>query len=289
HPALAGFPTEENCDWQWTQITRGTRAVNIGKLPHGLKPIVAAIDDWNRNWKLAPIFEAKVGKGKLLVCSFDITSNLDERIIARQLRRSLLDYAASEKFQPKVSVTAEQMHGLWFDTLVMRKLGATASGDGGAAFDGDPNTFWSAGGGRSGRKHPHELTISFTNTVAMNGVALMNRQNDRDHAGDIRGYEISVSNDGTNWQVAARGELASTWNPQTVKFTSTITARQLKLTALSGFGADTSAALAEMAVLYAGPALPENSGAAVEYKRVRSTSSDVDEGVVTVPTPKPAP
>jgi beta-galactosidase len=29
HPALAGFPTEAHCDWQWTQITKGTRAINI--------------------------------------------------------------------------------------------------------------------------------------------------------------------------------------------------------------------------------------------------------------------
>ena len=100
---------------------RHARAVNIGKLPHELKPIVAAIDDWNRNWKLAPIFEARVGKGKLLVCSFDIVTKLDERIVARQLRRSLLDYAASQRFQPTVSVTPDQMRALWFDTLVMQK------------------------------------------------------------------------------------------------------------------------------------------------------------------------
>jgi hypothetical protein len=33
-----------------------------------------------------------------------------------------------------------------------------------------------------------------------------------------------------------------------------------------------------LAVLYAGPALPENADAGVTYRRVRSTSSDVDEG-----------
>jgi hypothetical protein len=279
HPALAGFPTAEHCDWQWTEITRGARAVNIGKLPRELKPIVAAIDDWNRNWKLAPIFEAKVGPGKLLVCSFDLTTKLDERIVAHQLRRSLLDYAASEKFQPSVAVSPEQMRSLWFDTLVMPKLGTTAPGDGRAALDGDPNTFWSAGGGRgNARRHPHELNIAFTNAVAMNGVTLMNRQNDRDHLGDIRGYRIELSDDGRLWRQVAGGELPSTWNPQTLKFARTETARRLKLTALSGYGNDTSAALAEIAVLYAGPPLPENSSAAVEYRRVRSTASDVDEG-----------
>ena len=66
HPALAGFPTEANCDWQWTEIIK-TRAINLDRLPRELSPIVSAIDDWNRNWKLGLIFEAKVGKGRLLV------------------------------------------------------------------------------------------------------------------------------------------------------------------------------------------------------------------------------
>ncbi len=291
HPALMGFPTEANCDWQWTQITKGTRAINIGKLPRELKPIVAAIDDWNRNWKLAPIFEARVGQGKLLVCSFDISTKLDERIVARQLRRSLLDYAASAKFQPKVSVSPEQLRALWFDTLVMRKLGATVtanSGEGRDAMDGDPNTFWLAGGrgrGTDGNKHPHVLTISFTNAVAMTGVAVMNRQNDRDHLGAVRRYLIEVSDDGQTWRKVAGGELPSTWNPQTIPFAQTETAPHLRFAALSGYGKDVSAALAELAVLYAGPKLPENEDANVNYRRVRSTAGDVDEGDATV---KPA-
>jgi beta-galactosidase len=295
HPALASFPTEAQCDWQWTQITKGTRAVNLATLQRELRPIVAAIDDWNRNWKLAPIFEAKVGRGKLLVCSFDLATKLDERIVARQLRRSLLDYVSSEKFQPAVVVSPEQMRGLWFDSLVMRKLGATvttSSGSGREAIDGDPNTFWTAGGrgrGADGRSHPHTLTISFPNAVAMNGVTLMNRQNDRDHLGDIRDYTIELSHDGQTWRPVVKDKLPSTWSPQTIPFTKTETATHLRLTALSGYGADASATLAEIAIQYAGPPLPENSAATIEYRRVRSTATDVDEGPATEATTKPTP
>lgn len=291
HPALASFPTESNCDWQWTQITKGARAINLAKLPRELKPIVAAVDDWNRNWKLAPIFEARVGKGRLLVCSFDLSSKLDERSVARQLRRSLLDYAASNKFDPRVKVSAEQLRSVWFDTLVMRKLGATvtaSSGNGADAIDGDPNTAWIAGGrgrGTDNRSHPHAVTISFTNAVAFDGVTLMNRQNDRDHTGDVREYTIEVSNDGQAWREVTTGKLPSTWNPQQIRFPRTETASHLRFTARSGYGADSSAALAELAILYTGPRLAENAAAAIEYKRVRSTSSDVDEG--PAPAPKP--
>ncbi|MEY4386539.1 MAG: hypothetical protein RLY20_1822, partial [Verrucomicrobiota bacterium] len=109
HSALAGFPTEANCDWQWTEIIK-TRAINLDKLPRELSTIVSAIDDWNRNWKLGLVFEAKVGKGKLLVTSFDLNA---ESPVAKQLRRSLLDYATGEKFQPKTDVTAADIRGLW--------------------------------------------------------------------------------------------------------------------------------------------------------------------------------
>jgi hypothetical protein len=111
----------------------------------------------------------------------------------------------------------------------------------------------------------------------MNGLVLMNRQNDRDHQGDIRGYALAVSDDGQTWREIQEGELPSTWNPQTIRFAQTLTTRWLRLTARSGYGADPSAALAELAILYAGPRLPDNV-APVEYRRVRSTATDIDEG-----------
>jgi hypothetical protein len=123
------------------------------------------------------------------------------------------------------------------------------------------------------------LTINFPQPVAISGLVLMPRQNDRDHLGDTRGYKIETSDDGSQWKGIARGELASTWNPQRILFGKTITAKEIKFTALSGFGNDTSTALAEMAVIYAGPKLPGTDSGQIKFQRVRSTSSDVDEGV----------
>ena len=115
---------------------------------------------------------------------------------------------------------------------------------------------------------------------------LMNRQNDRDHLGDVRGYKLETSNDGTNWFPVMQGELASTWSPQAVTFQSgPVVARQLRFAALTGFGNDTGAALAELAVIYAGPKLPENPDGGGNFKRVRSTSSDVDEAPAVADKP----
>lgn len=288
HPALAGFPTEANCDWQWIEMIK-TRTINLDRLPRDLSPIVSAIDDWNRNWKLGLVFEARVGKGRLLVTSFDLNA---AGPVAKQLRRSLLDYAAGSRFQPKVELALSQLRGLWFDTLVMRKLGATVQADGenaAAVIDGDPNSYWSIGAPARNRnsavRRPHQLVLNFPQPVAMDGITLMPRQNDRDHSGDVCGYAVDVSDDDMNWREVAVGKLVSTWNPQTIAFPQTVTAKHLKFSSLSGFGTDSSSALAELAVLYAGPKLQENNLEKIEYRRSRSTSSDIDEGSTTTPAP----
>jgi len=64
HPALAGFPRNRTAIGQWVDITANTRALNVDTLPKALQPIVQPIDDWNRNLKLALLYECSVGTGK---------------------------------------------------------------------------------------------------------------------------------------------------------------------------------------------------------------------------------
>jgi hypothetical protein len=111
-PALAEFPTDINCDWQWTQLINNVRPVNLTAAPRNLKPIVWSIDDWNRNWKLGVIFECKVGNGKLLVSAINLDNERGGPEL-QQLRRSLLDYMGSDKFKPSATLTLEQIASLW--------------------------------------------------------------------------------------------------------------------------------------------------------------------------------
>ncbi len=281
HPALAEFPTESFGDWQWISLLRNVRAVNLETLPRELQPIVQAIDDWNRNYKLGVIFECKSGAGRLLVCSIDIESKLDSRPAAAQLRRSLLDYMGGSDFNPGVNVSASQLAGLFFDSRIMAHLGAKAvvsNQPADALIDGDPNTFWlGVAAKKSGAYASREIRISFPQPVAMNGFVVMPRQNDRDHIGDIREYKLEAGTDATNWQTVSQGTLLSSFSPQAVRFKETVAAKELKLTALSGYGTDTSAALAEFAILYAGPKLTNADGTVIEYRRVRTSSADIDE------------
>jgi len=122
--------------------------------------------------------------------------------------------------------------------------------------------------------------------VAMSGVLIMPRQNQREHQGDIREFSVATSDDGTHWQERARGHLASTFDEQQISFPQTATARYVKLIGLSGYGTDHSAALAEVAVRYAGPKLAEVPAGEVEYKIIRTASPDIDAGDAPNPAKK---
>jgi hypothetical protein len=109
HPALAGFPTESNCDWQWVDLFGDARALNVDTLPRTLQPIVQPIDDWNRNLKLALLYECSVGPGKLFVSSLDLPAESALRKGAPSLRQSVLTYMASPNFHPSVAIPAETL------------------------------------------------------------------------------------------------------------------------------------------------------------------------------------
>jgi len=110
HPALAGFPTQSNCDWQWVDLLPNARALVVDELPRELQPIVQPIDDWNRNFRLAMLYECAMGAGKLMVCSLDLDA---DKPGARSLRRSILDYMASTKFNPAVTFSAAALRKQW--------------------------------------------------------------------------------------------------------------------------------------------------------------------------------
>ncbi len=104
HPAFADFPTEFHSNLQWWEILDRQQVMNLELFPPEFKPLIQPIDTWFLNRRLAVLFEAQVGKGKLMVCSSDLQNNLNERPAARQLLYSLTKYMLSDKFNPKYEV-----------------------------------------------------------------------------------------------------------------------------------------------------------------------------------------
>lgn len=112
HPGFAQFPTEGHSNWQWWELIHGSAAMILNDMPPRLRPLVQPIDTWFEARRLGLLFEARVEDGKLMVSSMDLTSDLDQRVVARQLRHSLLSYMASDLFQPSIEVPASAIRSL---------------------------------------------------------------------------------------------------------------------------------------------------------------------------------
>jgi hypothetical protein len=85
-------------------IVKGSVPLVMNDFPESYRPIVYIIDDWFKANRFGLLFEAKVGKGKLMVCGANLYSDLDKRPAARQFRRSIEQYMASDKFNPKEEI-----------------------------------------------------------------------------------------------------------------------------------------------------------------------------------------
>ncbi|MGF7230030.1 exo-beta-1,4-galactosidase [Arachidicoccus sp.] len=112
-PAFKYFPTEDFSDFQWWSLVNKQQVMWLKDFPHDFRPLVQPIDTWFLNRRLGLIFEAKVGNGRLMVCSADLSSNLNSRPAARQLLYSLTKYMESKDFKPKARVDLEVIQNLF--------------------------------------------------------------------------------------------------------------------------------------------------------------------------------
>ncbi len=115
HPVFQNFPTEFHSNLQWWELLQNQQVMNIDSFPKEFKPIIQPIDTWFLSRKLAILFEAKVNKGKIIVCSTNLESDLDKRPVAKQLYTSLINYMNSNKFDPKYSVDYELIRELFIE------------------------------------------------------------------------------------------------------------------------------------------------------------------------------
>lgn len=113
HPVFGEFPTDNWQNLNWWELVNGTQVINLAAFPAGYQPIVQPIDTWHVSRKLGMLIEARVLKGKLLMTTIDITSHLDQRVVARQLRHSILRYMASSAFRPTLTVSPEVISSLF--------------------------------------------------------------------------------------------------------------------------------------------------------------------------------
>lgn len=119
HPLFSHFPTESHANWQWWDLLTRCQPMILDSYdrdhhwPKAFRPLVQLIDSWKINRKLALVAEAKVGKGKLLICSIDLENDLEQRPATRQFRKSLFAYLQSESFDPQHEVGDLALSGIF--------------------------------------------------------------------------------------------------------------------------------------------------------------------------------
>lgn len=256
HPLFAAFPTDFHSNWQWWYLVSRAGAMILDDLPKSLQPTVQVVDDWVTARKLGLVFEAKVGKGKLVVCSIDLRDATGLDPVARQFRRSLLDYMAGRRFQPKVTLRAEQVRHLMLPASTLQPTGAKAEAssaqggyEAGLAIDGNLATLWHSSWQGSGAGFPHELRTELRQPENLSGVVVWPRQ-DGNHNGWIKDCAVYVSLDGQAWGTPAyQGTLGNDATSKTLCFPKPVTARFVRLVALSGYADGPWAAVAELQFL----------------------------------------
>lgn len=117
HAALSEFPTEYHSNWQWWDAMSHSNAIVLDEFTPELKPIVRVIDDWFQNRRLALVFEAKIGKGKLIVSGIDLHTKLKERPEAQQMLYSLKKYMAGNQFDPDVELDVKSITDLFVNNI----------------------------------------------------------------------------------------------------------------------------------------------------------------------------
>jgi F5/8 type C domain/Glycosyl hydrolases family 2, sugar binding domain/Glycosyl hydrolases family 2, TIM barrel domain/Glycosyl hydrolases family 2 len=237
HPALKHFPTGFHSDWQWFELLFQASAIRLNGTAENYLPIVQAIDRPDRNHKLALIYETKVGKGKLLVCTLDLNRDLEKRPVARQLRLSLLNYAASRDFNPASEIPLDgNLPAFSRESTLARlapKMSASTEHENFWAIhaaDNNPDTYWHSNWNPPEPALPHSLVIELKQAVTATGFIHTPRK-DCDH-GRIARYRIHAGDDGKTWKPVAEGAWENTDRSQTVRLASPVTARFFKLEAL---------------------------------------------------------
>ena len=113
HPIFKDFTTDSWQNINWWELVNKAQVMNLQEFPEEYQPIYQPIDTWHVSRKLGMIVEANVLKGKLLMTTFDINNNLNKRIVARQLRKSILEYMSSNEFKPEITLDIKVIRDLF--------------------------------------------------------------------------------------------------------------------------------------------------------------------------------
>lgn len=105
HPLFTHFPTGCFGDWQWFEPLQNARGLLVNDLPPALRPIVQPIASIDLPERLAMLFEARVGPGRLFVSTVDLLGKSDPA--SRALLSAVYRYVSGDEFRPQPKLEPE--------------------------------------------------------------------------------------------------------------------------------------------------------------------------------------
>lgn len=303
HPAFRDFPTKDYEEWQWEEIVRCAKGFNLSDFPEDFRPVVQAIDEWNRSYRMALMWEAKVGEGSLLLISSDLEKASENSPAARQLLNSLLNYVNSEDFAPKTAIDKECFSNCFADTLSLKRHGVRLDFEGSTEeipeenvkllINGDPNKMFVV----KKCEYPFTVTLSWDTPLPLLGINYMPAQLPRDHRGDIREYEVAARINGS-YVTVLKDICPTSFDLHRLMFSIPITTDSVQLRVLSGYGkpdyyewveekdgwhcrkhsfTDNSVAIGGLSLITAGDEWQDMTDNEIVFGEVKTTTVEIDD------------
>lgn len=113
HPLFRTFPTDDWGNLNWWELLNKAQVMNLGGFPADYQPPVQPIDTWHVSRKLGMLVEANVLNGRLLMTTMDISTDLDNRVVARQMRKAIIEYMNSDGFCPALTIDKQVITDLF--------------------------------------------------------------------------------------------------------------------------------------------------------------------------------
>ena len=115
-------------------------------------------------------------------------------------------------------------------------------------LDGKPETIWHSMWSVTVAKHPHWIDFDILKPKMVRGITYLPRQ-DGSWTGDIKDFTLSVSQDGKTWTEVLRSALPKDKKEQRILLAKPVSARYVRLTALTAHDGTDYASGSELRIL----------------------------------------
>lgn len=107
HPLMEKFPHEGFCGWQFRNMLNEGYSAVLDLTDVAYQPIIEIASSYKYARREALVFEYKVGDARLFVCTLNLP---EEDAGARWFKSNVLSYVQSDKFNPEITLTEEQLY-----------------------------------------------------------------------------------------------------------------------------------------------------------------------------------